>query len=205
MGGRGRAWRAARRTRRAASLRGFGFAALEPGGGDEGTLVEGAKGGGEELTQTSGGGLLAVERRQADDAVFVGEGFQPIGAKGGAIGEATAGLARPAVAEQAGDGDVERLIGALGWPLKSHCVGSSLCGLGRPLGNWALAAFRQRGRSKGTLTRVCHSATITVDVPTRASALLNDRISAIGPQRRQQIVGDGAPGRPVPSHRVRPW
>ena len=90
----------------------FGFAALEPGGGDEGAFVEGAEGGGEELAQAGSGGLLAVERWEADDAVFVGEGFQPIGAEGGAIGEAAAGLARPAVAEQAGDGDVERLGGA---------------------------------------------------------------------------------------------
>ena len=91
---------------------GFGFAALEPGGGDQGAFVEGAEGDGEELAQAGGGGLFAVERREADDAVFVGEGFQAVGAKSGAIGEAAAGLARPAVAEQAGNGDVERLGGA---------------------------------------------------------------------------------------------
>jgi len=38
-------------------------------------------GSGEELTQTCGGGLLAVERGQADNTVLVGEGFQPIGFK----------------------------------------------------------------------------------------------------------------------------
>ena len=91
---------------------GCGFAAFEPGGGDQGAFVEGAEGGGEELAQAGGSGLLAVERREADDTVFVGEGFQAVGAESGAIGEAAAGLARPAVAEQASDGDVERLGGA---------------------------------------------------------------------------------------------
>ncbi len=91
---------------------GFGFAALEPDGGDEGAFVEGAKGGGKELPQACGGVLLAVERRKTDDAVFVGEGFQPVGAEGKAIGEAAAGLARPAVAEQAGNGHMEWLLGA---------------------------------------------------------------------------------------------
>ncbi len=80
---------------------------LSAGGGDEGAFVEGAEGGGEELAQAGGGGLLAVERREADDAVFVGEGFQTVRAERRAIGKAAAGLARPAVAEQARDGDVQ--------------------------------------------------------------------------------------------------
>jgi len=80
---------------------GFGFAPLESRGGDEGAFVKGAESSGEELPQTRGGGLLAAERRQADDAVFVGERFQSVRAEGGTIGKAAAGLARPAVAGQA--------------------------------------------------------------------------------------------------------
>ncbi|MBW6486412.1 MAG: hypothetical protein K0B01_09710 [Syntrophobacterales bacterium] len=88
----------------------FGFTALQPGRGDEGALVEGDEGCGQELTQAGSGRLLVVEWRQADNAVFVGEGFQPIRAKGGTIGKATAGLARPAVTEQASHGDVQGLL-----------------------------------------------------------------------------------------------
>ena len=43
---------------------GFGFAALEPSGSDEGAFVEGAEGRSEELTQAGCCGLLAVERRK---------------------------------------------------------------------------------------------------------------------------------------------
>ena len=133
---------------------GLGFAAFEPGGGDERAFVEGAEGGGEELAQAGGGGLLAVERRKADDAVFVGEGFQAVGAEGGAIGEAAAGLARPAVAEQAGDGDVEWLGGARRMAVEEPLCWVVAIGLGQAVGVFFLGDFCQWARSKGTLTRV---------------------------------------------------
>jgi len=85
---------------------GFAFAPLEPGGSDEGAFIESAEGNGEDLAQAGSGGLLVAERRKTDDTVFVGEGFQPVGAKGGAIGEAAAGLAGPAVAEESRECDV---------------------------------------------------------------------------------------------------
>ena len=91
----------------------LGLAALESGAGNKRSFVEGAERGGEELAQAGSGGLFAVDRREANDAVLIGELLQSIGPKRWTIGEAAAGLARPAVAEQAGDGDVERLVGTL--------------------------------------------------------------------------------------------
>ena len=49
---------------------GFGFAALETGAGNERPFVEGAERSGEELAQAGSGGLLAVDRRKTNDAVF---------------------------------------------------------------------------------------------------------------------------------------
>ena len=130
------------------------FAAFEPGSGDQGAFVEGAEGGSEELTQASSGGLLAVERRQADKTVFVGEGFQAVGAKGRAIGKAAAGLARPAVAEQAGDGDVERLGGARRMAVEEPLRRVVGIGLGQAVGVFSAALACQWARSKGTLISV---------------------------------------------------
>ena len=65
---------------------------------------------GEELLEAFGRGAFAAQRRQADDAVLVGEGFQPVRAERRAVGEFRAGLARPAVAEQPGDRDLQRVI-----------------------------------------------------------------------------------------------
>ena len=134
---------------------GFGFAALEPGGGDEGAFVEGAEGRSEELTQAGGGGLLAVERREADDAVFVGEGFQPVGAEGGAIGEAAAGLARPAVAEQAGHGDVERLGGALRMAVEEPLRRVVAVRLGQAVWVFLGGDFLPVGEVEGDFDKVC--------------------------------------------------
>ena len=46
---------------------------------------------------------------QADDAVLVRQRFQAVRAERRAVGKLRAGLPRPAVAEQAGDGDLQRL------------------------------------------------------------------------------------------------
>jgi hypothetical protein len=77
------------------AFQGFGFTALEHGSSDNGTFIEGAKGGGMKHAQSDDRRLLAAERRQTDDAVFIGEGFQPIRSESLAIGKAAAGLARP--------------------------------------------------------------------------------------------------------------
>ena len=71
-----------------------------------------AVGGGEELLEAFGRGAFAAQGREADDAVLVGEGFQPVRAERRAVGEFRAGLAGPAVAEQPGDGDLQRVIRA---------------------------------------------------------------------------------------------
>ena len=57
-------------------------------------------------------GASPLERRQADDAVLVGVTFEPVRAKRRAVHEAGAGLARPAIARETGDGDLERCAGA---------------------------------------------------------------------------------------------
>jgi hypothetical protein len=90
----------------------LGLAALGTGGGEEGAFIVGAEGGGQQVTQAGGGGLFAVDGREADDAVGVGEAFEAVGIERGAIRKTAAGLARPAVAQQAGERDVERLLGA---------------------------------------------------------------------------------------------
>ena len=41
-------------------------------------------------------------------------------------------MARPPIAEQPRHGHVERLVGTLGWPWNSHCVGSLENGFGKP-------------------------------------------------------------------------
>ena len=69
-------------------------------------FVEGPEGVSEQLPQASCGRLFAVHGTEANDAILLGELFQPIGPKHRAIGKAAAGLTRPAVAEQAGNGDV---------------------------------------------------------------------------------------------------
>ena len=51
----------------------LGFAALESGTRHDCAFVERAERGGEELAQAGSGRLFAVERRQAKDAVLIGE------------------------------------------------------------------------------------------------------------------------------------
>jgi hypothetical protein len=94
------------------------------GGGEQVAFVEWAEGGSEQAAQAGGGGLFAVQRRQADDAVGVGVGFQAVRAERRAVGEFGTGLARPAVAEQPGDGDLQRIIRAF-W----MAVEQPLCGV----------------------------------------------------------------------------
>lgn len=68
--------------------------------------------GGEKLLEAFGRGAFAAQGREADDAVLVGEGFQPVRPESRAVREFRAGLARPAVAEQPGDGDLQRVVRA---------------------------------------------------------------------------------------------
>lgn len=76
---------------------GGGFAS---GGAEQFLFIKAAKRGGEQGTEASSGGLLAVERGETDDAVVIRQCFQTIRAQRRAIGKTGAGLARPPVAEQ---------------------------------------------------------------------------------------------------------
>ena len=81
-------------------------------------LIVAAKGGGEQGAEALGCGLLAVEGRQAYDAIVIRQLFQAIRAERRAIGKSGTGLARPLVADQPCHGDMEGVIGALEVPVE---------------------------------------------------------------------------------------
>ena len=101
--------------------------------------LDGLPGGDEQGQQAVVGGRLAAHRGQADDAVVIhmaGQGLAARDPGAGLVGEfhLGVGLGRPAVAQEAGDGDLQRVGGGLGVAVEEPLGGVVGIGLGQSVG-----------------------------------------------------------------------